>query len=681
LVHPSFLWALLLLAIPVIVHLFNLRKYKKEYFSNTSLLKTILSETQKTSKLKKRLLLASRLLAMFFIIMAFVQPLFNAKQAGTGSGQPIVSIYIDNSFSMESPAGQLKALDDAKQKAVEIIKSTENQGLYQILSNDFNGNQLQLLPYAEAREAIRTIEISSNRKTANEIWEKQIKTTSSNHSERKVFYWLSDFQKNQYNKLNQITDYPLTCIPIIHNEKRNIYIDTAFIYSPAIKANQDIKIIYRIRKSADDKSDKSLVTLTVNDAVKSRNEVVWKDKTTITDTLIVKLVSQDWQFLKLNISDPSVSFDNEYFFSFYLTPKPYITLVSNGADQKFITNALKADDNFDVHGFGSLDLSAEEVKNSNLIVLNQPSQWNNSEKVNEWLKANKHVAIFLPADAILPAYNQGLTAIGVQSLAEWSPTSVRMKQFNLQDPTLQNIFTQIDKLSDLPSFSSYYILSGYSPRAKEVLISFDNGAPFLIKYSRLGEGSIYLFTANISSSKSDFVFSSIFAPLMYKLGSAAASFQLNSYFIGSDNSISIPVESNSKDNVFKITGKDVNVIPPQRKIGNTLQCQLHESIMESGFYSVENSDGVKIYQLALNHKRGESEMEFMDAGEIANALGYKNLEIDSGNSSYLKSLKAISGVNLWKLWVILALLFLLSEMAIILFWDKFYSQYLQTKSS
>ena len=680
-VHPSFLWALLLLAIPVIVHLFNLRKYKKEYFSNTSLLKTILSETQKTSKLKKRLLLAARLLAMFFIILAFVQPLFNAKKAGTGNGQPIVSIYIDNSYSMESPAGQLKALDNAKQKAVEIIKSTENQGLYQILSNDFYGNQLQLLTYPEAKEAIKSIEISSSRKSANDIWEKQIKTSNSNSSERKVFYWLSDFQKNQFDKLNQISDYPLTCIPIAHTEKRNIYIDTAFIYSPAIKANQDIKIIYRIQKSTDDKSDKSLVTLTVNGAVKSRNELVWRDQTTLNDTITVKLVSQDWQLLKLSISDPSISFDNDYYFSFYITPKPYITLVSNGADQKYISNALKADNNFDVHSFASLDLTVEEIKNSNLILLNQPNQLGNIEKVNEWLSANKHIAIFLPADANFSVYNPWLKSIGIQSLAEWSPTSARIRQFNLQDPALQNIFTQIDKLSDLPSFSSFYNLSGYSQRAKEVLISFDNGAPFLIKYSRLGEGDIYLFTADISSAKSDFVFSSLFAPLMYKLGSASTSYQLNSFFIGSDNTISIPIESRSKDKVFKIVGEKSNVIPPQRKIGNSLQCQLHESIMESGFYSVENSDGAKIYQLALNHKRAESQMEFMDEGEIQDALGNKNIEVDSGNASYLASLKAISGVNLWKLWVILALLFLLTEMAIVLFWDSFHRQYLQSRSS
>jgi hypothetical protein len=51
-------------------------------------------------------------------------------------------------------------------------------------------------------------------------------------------------------------------------------------------------------------------------------------------------------------------------------------------------------------------------------------------------------------------------------------------------------------------------------------------------------------------------------------------------------------------------------------------------------------------------------------------LGYKNLEVDNGNASYLNNLKSITGINLWKLWVLLALLFLVLEMVIVLFWDK-----------
>lgn len=670
-VHPSYLWALILLAIPILVHLFNLRKYSKVYFTNTNLLKTILSETQKTSKLKKRLLLASRLLAMLFIILAFVQPIINSVSSNQGQGQPIVSIYIDNSYSMGAPSSELVALEEAKQKAIEILESIENQGLFQILSNDFEGNQLQLLSYTEARDLVNSITLSPNRRTANEIWEKQIKTTRANESERKSFYWLSDFQKNQFEKIKESSIYPLTCVPIVHSKKRNIYIDTAYIYSQNIKANENVQIIYRLKKSADDLNDKSLVTLSVNDAVKNRKEILWKNQSIIIDTLTIKLVATDWQFLKLTISDASIEFDNEYFFTFYLSPKPYVTLVNQGSNIGYLTNALKTDNNFDVHNFSNLELPDAELAHTNLIILNELNKFEPSSKVNDWLKSNKNVAIILPDDVDISKYNSSLASIGIQQLGELKNDKARIKLFNLQDATLQNIFTRIDKLSDLPSFSNYYTLIGHSDRAKEGLISLDNGQSLLTKYSRLGEGNVYLFSASFSSAKSDFVYSSIFAPLLYKLGVSAVSHQLNSYFIGSENNVVIPIGAKYHDKVYKIVGNQISVIPPQRKIGNTLQCQLHESLNQAGFYSIVSSGGMPIYRLALNHKRNESHQEFLSSREISEVLGYENLVVDSSNGNYLKNINSFTGINLWKLMVILAALFLFFEMMIVLFWDRF----------
>ena len=669
LVHPFFLWTLVFLAIPVIVHLFNLRRYKKEYFSNTSILKTILNETQKTSKLKKRLLLASRLLALLFVVLAFAQPFFDKNRNGGTAGTPIVSIYIDNSFSMEAPSGNLKAIDEAKQKALEIVQATQNQALYQIISNDFKGNQLQLTSYQEAVDIIKSIEVSHQYRTSEDVWQKQLKTTASNTSDRKIFYWLSDFQRNQFKPISE-AKFQLNCVPIIHSKLNNIFLDTAFIHSPVIKLNQEVKVIYRALKSKNDVSPSALVTLTQNDMVKARKEIFWGDKSSLTDTFSIKVVSSDWQYLKLSISDPSIRFDNDFYFTFYIPQKPFVTLIGTSADQKFIVNALKADENYDVHSFTNFTIPADELKNTNLIILNQLPSLTEATVLNQWLKSNKNIALFLPPNLSIGNYNPALESIGAQPISQFNTNLVRIKQFNLQDVLLKDIFAQIDKLSDLPTFNSYYALGGYSNRAKEVLISLDNGFPFLNKYSRMGEGNLYLFLAPVQSSQSNFVYSSIFAPLMYKLGAMATSFQVNSYFIAPQSMITIPVESSSQENIYKIIGKEINVIPPQRKIGNTLTCSVHESIRESGFYSLEDPQGAKKHHIALNHLRTESQMDFLDESEIKNALNYPLLEVDKINSKYLQNIQSFSGINLWKLWVVLALLFLVIEMLLVLFWDK-----------
>ena len=72
--YPSFLWALTALSIPIIIHLFNFRRTTKVFFSNTRFLRQIKEVTTAKRKLKHYLILASRLLFLLFLVLAFAQP-------------------------------------------------------------------------------------------------------------------------------------------------------------------------------------------------------------------------------------------------------------------------------------------------------------------------------------------------------------------------------------------------------------------------------------------------------------------------------------------------------------------------------------------------------------------------------------------------------------------------------
>ena len=87
LLYPEFLWALFALSIPIIIHLFNFRKFTKVYFSNIELLKEVKLETKSKSRLKHLLILLIRLLLVTFLVFAFAQPYIpveNEKQHGEG---------------------------------------------------------------------------------------------------------------------------------------------------------------------------------------------------------------------------------------------------------------------------------------------------------------------------------------------------------------------------------------------------------------------------------------------------------------------------------------------------------------------------------------------------------------------------------------------------------------------
>ena len=59
---PEILYFLTLLVIPLLVHLFQLQKYVKVPFTNVAFLQKIVEQNRKSSRIKKWLLLVTRLL-------------------------------------------------------------------------------------------------------------------------------------------------------------------------------------------------------------------------------------------------------------------------------------------------------------------------------------------------------------------------------------------------------------------------------------------------------------------------------------------------------------------------------------------------------------------------------------------------------------------------------------------
>jgi len=166
--YPSFLFALGALSIPIIVHLFNFRRYKKVYFTNVRFLKEVQQESKSKSTLKRLLILASRLLALTCLVLAFAQPYIPSNHT-IKKGVRTVIIYIDNSFSMQAANKNGSLLDDAKRKARELIQAASASDKIQLISNDFYATSHTVLSKEQALDAIDKLTVSPSVKSLQEI--------------------------------------------------------------------------------------------------------------------------------------------------------------------------------------------------------------------------------------------------------------------------------------------------------------------------------------------------------------------------------------------------------------------------------------------------------------------------------------------------------------------------------
>jgi len=125
---PDVLYFLFLLIIPILIHLFQLRKYKTTKFSNVALLEKIKLQSRKSSTIKKWLVLMTRLLGLAFLILAFSKPYIPNTESALKDTE--VAIYVDNSFSMELPGNQVSLLEEAKQNLWDQLGEQQQFSLF-----------------------------------------------------------------------------------------------------------------------------------------------------------------------------------------------------------------------------------------------------------------------------------------------------------------------------------------------------------------------------------------------------------------------------------------------------------------------------------------------------------------------------------------------------------------------
>ena len=229
--YPSILWALLFAVIPVILHLLNLRKFKTVYFSNVDLLQSIKEETNKTRNIKNWLILLFRVLFLVFLVFAFAFPVWEEQKI---KQEEVVSLYIDNSLSMDANGIEGNKLENAKAFADQIIKSLSPNGKVHLITNDFDGNHQIELNKFKAQEEVSKIQPSAISRSFDNIIDRQSLFFQNKNYQPQVF-WISDFQQLAHNKMHNPDSFDINLSLLRSVTAANISIDSVWFESPVRK--------------------------------------------------------------------------------------------------------------------------------------------------------------------------------------------------------------------------------------------------------------------------------------------------------------------------------------------------------------------------------------------------------------------------------------------------------------
>lgn len=669
---PEFLFALFLIAIPVIIHLFNFRKFKKVYFSNTRFLKDIQIQTSSKQKLKERLILLSRILAIVFLVFAFAKPYIPFKNDVSAAEHAVVSIYIDNSYSMDAVNKEGSLIEDAKKKAAEIAATFSYNDKFQLLTNDLSGYQYTLLNKDEFLSLLDSVTISPQPNDFNKIiiWQKNF--LQNQYGVIKKAFLISDFQKNNDKssiKPDSLIQYHL--ITLKANELPNLAIDSVWFVSPLHQPQAEEKLVVKITNYSDKKIENISISLKINGQLKGIGSISLTPQASKTDTLTFSGLQAGWQKGEVFIKDYPIVFDDLYRFAFEVKPSLPVSIINNLPGPNNFTVAFSTDGFFDVQNISENQINYSDFKKQQLIVLRDLKNVSPglAQQLKQYVENGGNLSVFIPLDADLASYQALLQSLSADYPLLLAKDTLKADWLNIKHPIFEGLFEKLPENVDMPSASQYFKLSQQTKTNRNILIS-GSSIPLLNVY-KLKKGNIYVSSLPLETTGSNLINHGLFLPILFKMALLSNRDVALAHVTGQSEGVLLGDVNVAESEVLKIKSESIEIIPEIRssEMGSTLY--FADQVKKAGFYELYQEQKL-LAILAFNDSREESKMEFYKENELENKFGLKSSNIIKGGSSSIENqIKEVNlGTSLWKLCLILVLIFLVAEILLVRFYGK-----------
>lgn len=637
--HPEILYFLFLLVIPILVHLFQLRRFKKEYFTNVKILKELSIQTRKSSKLKKWLLLATRLLLLACVIIAFAQPFFTAKDSKNASNE--LYIILDNSYSMQAKGQKGELLKRAVEDLLEHAPENQNLSLLTNSENFWNTDiksiqkELQNLKYSATAFNLESV-LNQVKARKSAFGKDVVIITDAVGLEAKQ---LSSINKD----LNTLFVVPKA------EQKNNISIDSVFI-------NQTLDNFYEI----------GVKLTTYGDDLKEIPIGLYNKEKLVAKTLVkLESKSKTMNFTipkedfngYFSISDNGLDYDNQLYFSISKPEKKNVISIGETEKSNFLSRIYTSDE-FEYKNFPLENLDYNSLEKQDAIVLNELKEIPQALQttLKSFVEKGGNLVVIPATESSLSNLNSFLSNIANMQFGAVSTSEKMVTKIHFNHPLFQSVFEKKVANFQYPNTKSAFTISSATP----AILSYQDQSSFLTAKSN-GISTVYVFAAALNKTNSNFQNSPLIVPTFYNMAQNDQKTGVVSMKIGENNPFIVDAEL-AKDEILEVksTSKATGekFIPVQQILNNKAKLTFNDLPKEAGNYGIFNQNKL-IKNVSFNYSRTEGNID------ISNIDALSNYKIVESIESVFDTLKFDrQDTSIWKWFVFLTLLFLLLEILI-----------------
>lgn len=683
--NPLMLAALAAAAIPVILHLINLRKLRTIEFSSLTFLKELQKTTIRRLKLRQLLLLILRTLIILLLVMAFARPTLKGSFAeGMGpKARATAVILLDDSFSMTAADGSGEYLKQAREAA---------RNLLDLLTDD---DEVHVLPLSRAGQAgadsvttrstiagaislLEDIRPTPLHRKLEDGLRVAAKILSASDNLVQEVYVISDFQsgllrtnKNDEEELfgPQVRLFLIAIGPIGSNGTRtvrNLSIESLSIPNAILEARKPFTLDLTVANHSPAPVESHLVSIFLNGTrVAQKGVPIPAGERTRTSFVIVP-PSAGFQNIVAGLESDDLEFDNRRFASLRLSETIRVLLVGEPSDMRYLRLALETRQ----QGGSSLVLAATShagltpamLDQSDVVFLVDPGSLSSfqCDRLNAFVRNGGGLAVF-------PGKENGSTNLlrllelplfqGTQSTS--ADSFVEFERAAIEHPLFEGMFTESgdDRSRTLESPKIRNYVRVVPTERSAVIIGLSAGSPFLLEQP-VDKGQVLLFTVAPLPDWSDFPLKGLFVPLIQRSVSSLSQEQVHQPSILAGETVRFSSLPDPQEAFTMVTPRNVEGrIRPEPGRGLSFG-----KTDELGIYTLKYPSGT-VGTVSVNIDPDESRTE-RAAPEDLEAL-FASLGIPEGAVKIIEESDAVRvsvletrhGIELWKHFLI-AVLFL-----------------------
>jgi hypothetical protein len=615
-----------------------LRRFKKEYFTNVRFLKALTIQSRKSSKIKKWLLLATRLLLITALILAFAQPLSLSKEKS--KLQKELYIILDNSYSMQAKGKKGELLQRAIQELLETLPeeqkfsllttnesfwNTDLQSIQKELQNlDYSATAFELEPILtqiQARPSLNNKEILIIT-DGKGVTSKTLKTV--NNQENVSFH-----------------------IPKVE-QQNNVSVDSVFI-------RKSLEGFYEIGVQISNYGENSkAVSLGIYDQQKlvAKSMIKLDKQKQVFPFTIPKKGFHGF----ISIVDNGLAFDNTYYFSIGESQKTKVISIGEASKSTYLSR-IYTNDEFEYQNSNLSQLDFTRLEVQDVIILNEVEAI--SKALETTLKSFSEkggtVIVIPSAKTTISNLNSLLNPTKTIQYKSLNKTEKLITKIHFSNPVFKNVFDKQISNFQYPKTKASFDFNSFGA----LILSYQDQTPFL-QSSNLGLGKVFIFSAPLNTENSNFQQSPLIVPVFYKLAQSEEKNGIVARTIGNSDPYLVNTKGNN-EGIFQIKNKKEQFIPIQQILSTKVKMNLGNYPKKAGNFEIFNNSE-KIENCSFNYDRTES-----NSFETNQKIMSEYSQIDSLSTFFNAIQTENNDSQIWKWFLIFAVLFLLTETAIIRF--------------